>query len=882
MKREKRQRRLPAGREIKKSYYLIYSLLFFCIAGVILLVFQVSGKSFIWAKDGLAQHYPSLVYIHDYLTEFFGNLFQGRWQLPMVDYSIGEGMDILTTLNYYGFGDPLTLLSVFCPREHLEVLYGILIFIRLYLSGLFFSWFCFAKGHRREQPAVLCGALAYTFCGFALYAAVRHPFFVNGMVYLPLYLLGVEHIWQKRRYDLFSAAVALSLLSNFYFAYMNTIMAIFYVLFHTIPDREHGAAEKWKQLFKMAGAYLRGVAMSGAVMLPMVMAYLGCSRGGEGGYSESLLFYPGEFYRNFILAYACPSADIGEWTNLGYTVFCLISVVLLFCRKEPRKALRLRNRKLKLAWGLLTLMMLIPLAGKVMNGFGYVSNRWNYAYAMLNAYILVCMLPVFLRHLEAAVRRKSFGRRKKAVRTAVCILLVFNLMTNAVILYSNNLYYYLGEFEKSGEVEEALEDTPVKALKDASLTTDSAEGSSEETDFYRVEQPWTIGNQSLAMGYYGHNWYFSIAPEHYFEYYNSFLLNSMERTYSLRGLDGRTVLNELAANKYYVTSRSEDGLIPYGYQLKDVVESEGETNYIYENQYFLPLGYTVSAWVKRSEYDLLSPVEQQEVLMQSVVLEDEDEEEISLLPSQPASMNLGCEEEFCRVVRCDGITWEKNRLSVNRKNATIELSFSGRENCETYLWFNKFQVIEGGSSYQTGTVESDDTLNHFVLMNPRKSSWYDEPDQTINLGYSRKPRTSCVITFPEKGVYSLDNFMVIYEPMDNYKAQVDALKSDVLENLQISANTIQGEITLSKTKLLQLAVPYSKGWTAWVDGEKAELYRSNLMYMALALPAGEHQITLRYETPYLKAGLLVSLVGIFVPSAVGFVWRRRRKRRLAG
>ena len=65
--------------------------------------------------------------------------------LPMWDMHIGYGSDILTTLHYYVIGDPLTLLSVFVPEKDTEILYELLIFLRIYLSGITFSIYCFYR-----------------------------------------------------------------------------------------------------------------------------------------------------------------------------------------------------------------------------------------------------------------------------------------------------------------------------------------------------------------------------------------------------------------------------------------------------------------------------------------------------------------------------------------------------------------------------------------------------------------------------------------------------------------------------------------------------------------------------------------------------------------
>ena len=104
-------------RRKRMEYYIAYSVIFLLFSALIIYIFYHQGYCFVWGKDGAAQHYPTLVYIHRYIREFFGNLLHGRWRLPMVDYTIGEGMDVITTLNYYGFGDPLLLLAGICPAD---------------------------------------------------------------------------------------------------------------------------------------------------------------------------------------------------------------------------------------------------------------------------------------------------------------------------------------------------------------------------------------------------------------------------------------------------------------------------------------------------------------------------------------------------------------------------------------------------------------------------------------------------------------------------------------------------------------------------------------------------------------------------------------------
>ncbi len=52
---------------------------------------------------------------------------------------------------------------------------------------------------------------------------------------------------------------------------------------------------------------------------------------------------------------------------------------------------------------------------------------------------------------------------------------------------------------------------------------------------------------------------------------------------------------------------------------------------------------------------------------------------------------------------------------------------------------------------------------------------------------------------------------------------------------------------------------YYPGWTATMDGRPVKLYRANLGFMALAVPAGTHDIQLTFRSTYLPLGAFMSL-----------------------
>ena len=212
-------------KEKKADFYILYTIVFAAISLFIYSCFYFNGKSLIWSHDGVPQHINALAYYGKYLRNVLQTLVtEHKLSLPMWDMHIGYGSDILTTLHYYAIGDPLTLLSVFVPEKDTEILYELLIFLRIYLAGITFSIYCFYR--KNPKQATFLGSLVYIFAGWTIYASMKHPYFSNPMIYLPLVLMGIEKIYKKEKPYLFICATAVAAMSNFYFFYMIRIFMV--------------------------------------------------------------------------------------------------------------------------------------------------------------------------------------------------------------------------------------------------------------------------------------------------------------------------------------------------------------------------------------------------------------------------------------------------------------------------------------------------------------------------------------------------------------------------------------------------------------------------------------------------------------------------------
>lgn len=930
-----KQQVLTPARE-RRRFYLRYTILFGILCLLVFMPFLIYDKSFVWANDGLSQHFNAFVYLGDYLRGILKTLFtEGRLVIPMWEFGIGYGADIITTLQYYVLGDPVAIFSMVPVGGQEEELYGLLILLRLYLSGVSFCAFSRKMGCGRY--ASMAASFTYAFCGFVINGVVRHPYFASPMIYLPLILLGVEKIFRKESPVLYTVMIFVAAISNFYFFYMLVLLTVLYVLFRFFSlVKEH----IWKNLglyfAKFCGFALIGLAMAAVLFLPVAMAFLSDSRASTNYVPE--LLYSRSQYEAFLGSFVSDSAAT-TWSFIGVSPIVLLGIGGLFlCKKQ--------NGWLKGLFLLFTVFLLIPYVGYAFNGFGYVTNRWVFGYVFLCAFILAKTMPQLVQlsqkkklalgagavvytllcmvleksHTEVVMcgcalllvtllfifgiphlPKISFGKlsisRRRVAQLGVLFLLAAGILNTSINRYSFSKNDYLSEFHNHNSSYPEL--------------TEQREATWElmDTDgFYRVDETPTgdtsEDNHSISSHQSTTVSYWSLTNPALTEYMQ---MNSVYRKvpYLLGGLHSRSFLEPFAGVRYFVCESGQEKQVPYGFSYVGSEETfDGNTVKLYETQNYLPLGYTTSSWLTRSSYNAMSFAQRQQAMLQGAVVEDEDTGALSAL--QEAQPVYTDESLDYRIVCDDNVQYEDGKFTVTNASGKVTLLFDAPADCELYVQLTGLN-FESHSKYDYYTEEewkeqkeyqlnkinhtlrywtpatstrlnvacngADDVIYHYTS---HHNYIHNRNDYFFNLYYSEKDRTELTITFSEPGEYTFDQLSVIRQPMTGLEEQVAAMKEDTLENVEISTNRITGKISLDTDKLLCFSIPYSKGWTLLVDGEETQLLQTNVMYMGVPLTAGEHTIELRYTTPYLKYGLLLSGVG-FAAFIVLLIYRKVRR-----
>ncbi|MBQ9609865.1 MAG: YfhO family protein [Lachnospiraceae bacterium] len=917
---------------IKQNFYMYYTFLFLIIFLLIRSIFWYYGKSFLWTSDGLSQHYPTLIYTKHWLNELFNNISHGNFKFLMWKFELGFGDDVFNVVSFR----PLNFLFFFFPESKVEAFLVFRAFISLYLTGI--SFYQYAKTKSDNKFALLIGTLTYTFNGFSLFFFARHTFFLEMMFYLPLLFLGADRILEKGKSVLFIIIVAVSAISYFYFLYMITVPAVIYVSLWFICNDE--LDKKFKKLvhdfFLFVLHYLCGVCISAFSLLPQFMRLFSSSRTSADS-GISLIHFDFLHYIDFISG-LIDTTEIGIYGHIALYGISMISLFALFFIKTKNK----KSDIIQLMIYILT--FLIPILTMVFSGFAGKTQRWCFVFLFLTSMIVVKVLPELLsdktnniKYIYLAVIiytlvymvcklytkqniRPSIlwlfitmilvslyhhSSSKKHIYIMILLTIIGESFTKTYELYSVNGQNIISEYVNAGSVYDYGRDNAVTALE---LIDDNS--------LYRIDALSKPSERFNQKNYGLRNDIPAISS--YYSYMSgdtadfSFDLGNTQQNVSFLILnwDQRTILNELASVKYMATTELNKNRIPYGYNLlsdSDKQYSDGKLGhqYLYINNYALPLMYVYDSYISNRIYSGIYLYEKEQAMLQGIVIDDDSDfsktdlkfdYEIILNNDQIIGQLKNKYEDDSSIEIND------NSFIIKNANTSMELDVDSSYIGEIYFAISDIEYSSSDniedtekllSRYETAVLKNKNRASQShvgttmsVSMNQitDMGSLYDKSyqyyigprDMLYNLGYSNSGNIK--ITFSTAGKYDFSDIKLICQPMDNYAEQVARLKATPVNDITIAGNNITAKVTTDTDKYVCIAVPYSKGWAAYVNGKKTDIVRANGMYMGIKIHSGDNSIQLVYRTPLLFVGIIISSVTIALMLLILIIKKTIKKR----
>lgn len=822
----------PLGLTSEKRKYFIY-LFLACLVSFLIVFLPVilKGRSFVWSVDGVKLYFNFFVYTGEWIREVFFSLLSGQFVVPQFSYDLGFGYDIPVALANFFF-DPLNWVSAFCPREYAEYIYEITIFAHYYLAAVTFSIFCFSRG--KKKGFVLAGALCYVLSGFVVSLGLfYHPYFICVAIVFPLVLLGADKVFAKKSPALLVLSMGFLFAFSVYWSYMVCILLFFYCLAnYFFYPRERSAGDFLLLVTKFIALLLLAFILAGIASVPNFLGLLSLSRIGV---ERAVSLFNSQWYCETLGMSLIWGIVPKAARHIGAIGVLAILAAIAGFRRAPRGDRGFLCASLAFCiFGLLS-----DFVGSAFNGFGYSTDRWQFAFCFVAAFALVVVLPLLKRfnkkewliflgmnvafllwcimgcwgriNLPAkialaiyvialaslcaypSVQRLISGRCAMLKRVPLALLSLLVILSCGLPAAFSNTHKaadHVSGFIIAGDVNAYTTEIPL--LDDLS-----------EIDLdYRIDRPHTphtMRNLGFSVGYKGMDAFSSMYNSNLDYFRQEMGISDGGSNYIFLGVDNRFALDAILGAKYYA-ARTGAQMPPYGYhEYIDLGTNKFGDNYtLYETEYALPLAFTYQSAISEDDYRKLNIIEKQEALTEAAVLAGMQESDLQPVV-ETKSENPKISEEKDLVVY-DG------KIVVLEDGATMRIDVEGQKDSENYVCFEgvvfrpttaqnaaaakrRFDngdfssyedlINSSGATSSKITAESMEAKRSFTILTPGSIQFGGWENWVLNMGFAKTPVTSYLVTFQKTGVYSYNDFFVASQEM---KSIEDNLKKLQVEN----------------------------------------------------------------------------------------------------
>lgn len=831
-------------------------------------MFCIARKSLFDIGDGLTQFYVLFIYTGRYIREIFGNIFVRHvFEIPMWDMSIGFGSDAVVINGWPNDPfDPLYLISALIPASLSEAAFNIVLILKMYLAGVFYILWARNKGH--IGSGVVAGALVYVFSGAAM-VFVREPSFLNMYSFFPLLLLGADRLWKEGRYKLYTLTVAYCTLVSYYFTYKMGMLLIGYCVIRFFCEEGRSVKKLMKLLTRFVPFTVAGILIGIGPAIPSIYNLSGLNR-----LASDRKIAPvdiGILWKTLIHCFSC-DAPLGD-TFIGISAMAVVALICIFTAKKEAKIL-------KISLAILVVSLALPPLQSVMNGFNYGAIRYFFAVVLCASYaVTICYedlkdfkgKPFIYALIASAVILVLFivFSDTLAVLSAVSLLTAVILtggvntyfkkkddrLYTAVILItcliSTGSCFYVLEKDVLTDLGTAYSSlAECEEVKLAAGVQDNA----SRIDIVNDDYAETMRNSTMLADVWSFNFYHTNADQYIEDYYNYLGIISSPSAHNQTGVRARTYL-EITNGVSSVVRSEEAGAVGAPYSYKKVIAGDGY------GVYSIPSGSSMVFFyddvISSDVFASHDPVQRETDLMYAMVVDEAEGVSSGYSEDHTA-------REFDITYEGD-INTDGDSILVGPSGGDMYLDVDTISDPQISICFSGYYGTPPVYRLDVDLMSSEEAVfTEHMAGYSRDNIYYSGRDTAVSCFDSVDRDIDRIrVHFAYAGEYSFDDIKVYTRSREQLEAAYEAFYSHADINdisYSIDGNRISISASCDKDRYLYIAVPYSEGWHATVDGKEVPVMKANVAFMALPVTSGEHSIELSYVTPKLSPGLALTAV----------------------
>lgn len=613
-----------------------------------------TGGFFHYAGDFNDQMIPFYAYANDFIKQ--GGSFS--WATDL-------GSGFVNAYSYYCLGSPFFWLTILIPARWMPFTMVPMLCLKFAVAGS--GAYLWMRRWVRSEEWSIVGGVLYAFCGFNIYNIFFY-FFLDAPALFPYMLAALDDAVLDRKYGRFPFWAALNLLNNYFFFAGQAVFLIVYFVCMCVSKRYRLTLRLFGRL---AFETILGCAAGCVLLIPAGLSLLQNPRTIDpfDGYGYLVYGKAQQYLAILYSAFVMPDAPyltdmfnegITKWTSLSvYLPVVGIAAGLAFCRVWRRHPFA---RILKVC----VVCAFVP----VLNSAFYALNSSYYARWFYMPILVLCAASVIAlrtRPVRETEVPRALGQTALITLSAVAFALVPNTDEdgNFVLGVVNNQYRFWGLFVVSALgvglfallLRRGLRHprrfasmllagvlgfsflygtVHISIAKYAQWDNDleypaRTRGDVEEINallpqdgFYRIDAYECYNNMGIWLDKSCIQCFHSTAAPHILEFYPSV---GVTRDVSSKPDTDLYALRGLLSVRY--TLVPEDKIADWEADINKswALVSSTDDYALYENQEWVPMGFTYDYYITPDRYDQIPEEERGQVLMKALLLTEEQVEE---------------------------------------------------------------------------------------------------------------------------------------------------------------------------------------------------------------------------------------------------------------
>ncbi len=757
--------------------------------------------------------------------EYFKNVLIGKANL-FYNFSMNLGSNVFGVFAYYA-SSPLNLILLFFDKSNITEGILILNILKIALSCVTMSYLLL-KTTKNKPISIIALSLMYSLMSYNIVYS-QNIMWLDGSIYLPLIILGIEKILEKKSSLLFIISFFLCIVSNYYIGYMIGLFVLLYMGIRLFQTKKEKSIKEWliqnkKIIWNLIKALIITILLAMIILLPVLLNLIASKMDIKSNIFEfSTYYHPLNAFAKIIIG----GFSLDQLENGAPNIYCgLITILLVFLYFNNKNV---KNRE-KIGYSLLLLVLglsfiivplnlifhmlqppvwfpfrdsflfcfcLIIIASKVLENFKEIEfNSFLKTVGLLSFIIMLLaslnlptysdkkvVFTIIILIINSIFLYKIYHNDTKIIRIMFIMFISFELIINGNLITNNLDYVKKNSYlKKVNQVEPLIE--KYKAT---------------DEEFYRIKNDVQRSvNDPFLYNYEGYTHYSSLNNKTNQNFLTNYgIRNSMFPT---NCTDTSIVLQSLLGIKYYMYNPKQ---IPN----QNIEWYKQHEPGVLKNKYDLSLGYASSENIKNLKITN-SPLVNQNNLIKAIA---DVEEDVFKKKKHPNLLKLKKEsdEEWYIEYKI------RNSFDIN----------------EVKIYYNH-KLIK-----KTSDVGLDS--NNVIYV----------PKGITEIEFIPKNKDKITFDIYE---YQHETFEKIYN-----KIKMKQLNVEINED-----NYLKGKIKVEKPTLLLTSIIDNPGWKVKVDGKTQPKEKLANDLIAFYIEKGNHEVEFIFTPPGLYWGVALFLAGL--------------------